>query len=1844
MRGGGLASAGGQDGAGTGTEAALSALTERFVSGADVSPDMRAEVCVRAAMIATEMYGRAVAAEDLSAISANARLWQRILAITPVDAPARPGYLWLLAATLRSRFIVGRDAADLDAAVVVGREAIATASDNDLRMPAFLAFLTETLFTRYELTGTAADLDDGVAGIARALAATPSVHPQRARYLTLYGSGLRRRFEQRGDSGDLDTAISACTEAFSAADDSARPGIGTQLAAALARRFRRSGDQADIDAAIGALRDAASSASPSGGIVFASRLSDLANALRERFTYGGAAGDIEEAVAVARQAVAMSPQDHILMPVCLSSLGTALLALAMYRTSLADVEEAAAVLRQVVDLRPSDHPGRAASFSDLSTALRNRFQITGDLADLTAAVDASRQAVDALIEGNPERWRYLLNLCAALGDRYDIADDPADAAAAVEVGHRMIDAMPDDHHERGLALYTLGNAFCARSDGGERTDDLDAAIAAFRQAVASVSDDSPMRAVSRTSLGSMLLVRFTRTKHRADLDEAIATCQQAVREAGDGADGGHSLFKLGLALLTRYEQSRVPGDLASAIAAQRRAVAAAPASRDNLATYQAELGKALQLSFELTGRQSDLAEAVTVSGQAVDTARASDPAQSFYRRDFGAALAAQARQAEPMPLTTRSELAATLADLVDDAKAPNAGTILAPTALADARRLAEMLSEDEEPDLDALALLGRFHWLRWDAGDDSGDPLSEAVRAYLPVFVSGRDVPKRLRELIAVSAINDAVEDAYGRVLVSGDPGLIAEALSLWRHISGSLPEDHADQSTCSGMIGTLLGTRFALARSQSDLDESLTYLQAALETAPADELLLPLFHIALSESLRVKFLTGGDPEDIGRALEEARLSIAGASEKSEADAFHGQLGVSLLDRFELSDDPADLDTAITSLSRAAEGDAAPDLIRGAMLSQLCRALRLKSDLNRDIALLDQAIEFGKEAAGITPAGFPAHAAAICELGTALVRQGELGGRQAGIDAAINLFTNALDETVPGDPGQAVILGGLAMAMQTRAMMTGDRTDLDAAIDAAERAVAIVPAGDPARATFLYTLGSALTVRSEYAGSEADLDAAIVAHRQAVDMATPRSRDRLEYLRGNSLALLQKFDRSGDADHLNESIALARRAVAALPQGSADRGAYLAALGIGLRTRFLLTGDVSAMDEAVTLMRQAVLSAPDSVIRRSWELLQLGTTLWARFGTTGHPADLDDAITTLRQSIATAADLTVQPQTMLALASVLDDTYERTRSSVHRDEAIDLYTNAANSPAVSSATRITAARLGAHLAQSSAPQHAADLLETAVRQVPQAASRQLGRTDQQYALSHFTHLASEACEFRLSVGGPGAAARALGLLELGRAVLQGQALDDRADLLALHVNHPVLANDFLRLRDRLGEPDDPVTTDPGISPPLAGTALLPGTAGPAIAAVRAADRFRVGTEFASLLDRIRSLDGFESFLMPPPAQELTKHANHGPIIVINVGHTRGDALNITTAGIIQVPLPGLTIDIVNEKIRTWEQALTSTFRCPAGTPARASAENTLSGILEWLWDTAAEPALCQLGYVTPPDENLHWPRVWWAPGGQLSMLPLHAAGYHRAGTGATTLDRVISSYTPTVRALAHARERAMSTPPTRTLIVAMPTTPGLKPLVNVRDETARLAEMLPSPTLLIGETSQITDRTPTRTAVIARLPDAGIAHFSCHAASHPDDPSRSQLYLYDHRENPLTVAALMPVRLHHAQLAFLSACQTAHSEAPGMLDEGLHLTSAFQLAGFPHVIGTQWPVYDDIAADIAVAFYHRLGSGPATLNVNMSAQALHDTIREQRDTTSGAEYPSLWAGYVHAGA
>ncbi|MFJ5776096.1 CHAT domain-containing protein [Streptomyces sp. NPDC093094] len=903
------------------------------------------------------------------------------------------------------------------------------------------------------------------------------------------------------------------------------------------------------------------------------------------------------------------------------------------------------------------------------------------------------------------------------------------------------------------------------------------------------------------------------------------------------------------------------------------------------------------------------------------------------------------------------------------------------------------------------------------------------------------------------------------------------------------------------------------------------------------------------------------------------------------------------------------------------------------------------------------------------PEGDPERALCLSHLSIALLLRYGRTLAVADADEAVAAARTAVRAAAPHPPLSAASLNNLGLVLRTRFEHTGVLADLDAAVDALRDAVATAADDAPGRAGSLLQLSRALEVRYENAGALTDLDEAVETARTALRVA-PDHPDRSSHLAALGGALAMRYQRTEVLADLDEAVQTGRAALRCVPEGWPHVAPHFSSLAATLLTRFERTAVRADLDEAVELGRAAVRSLPACypAADHALYLSALARTLLVRADHAATvPGDLDATVTgDLDEAVAAlgaAVDRTRDDHlhrtayrthlggALLQRAKVSGDVQDQEKALAELRQVTE---HVATPPRI----RVATARTVAQLTAASDPIRAAELLERAVMMLPEVAPRRLGRGDRQHALGTLAAgLAADAAALALadtSVTAPDRPVRALRLVEGGRAVLLSQALDTRSDLTDLRKLHPGLAARFVELREALDRDIEPVPSTGG------------GPAGDG------GERHQLATELSALLERIRSCEGFAGFGAPPGLDELLAEAVHGPVVTFTVSCHRSDGLLLTTDGVFSCPLPRLTEEAVLHQAESFYRALED---ATAPDRDRVAAQGTLRGVLEWLWEAAAEPvltALEALGHVPPPaHDGDELPRVWWAPGGLLSLLPLHAAGFHTdtdtdtdtdtgtgSGSGArrrTVMDRVVSSYTPTIRMLHHARRpRPTATGDVRSLVVAVPDAPGLPLLPHVAEEARRVRALLPHP--IDFTAPEPPDERPgaapggealTTAAVLARLPECAIVHFACHGVTDHMDPSQSRLLLQDHETAPLTVSALASADLDHARLAYLSACSTATPGGPTLLEEAIHLTSALRVAGFPHVVGTLWPVDDRMAAEIAESFYQHLLTGAATGSADSvpdpdrAAVALHHAVRAARDCYPAT--PSLWAAHLHSG-
>jgi tetratricopeptide (TPR) repeat protein len=1172
-------------------------------------------------------------------------------------------------------------------------------------------------------------------------------------------------------------------------------------------------------------------------------------------------------------------------------------------------------------------------------------------------------------------------------------------------------------------------------------------------------------------------------------------------------------------------------------------------------------------------------------------------------------------------------------------------------------------------DLEIMATAGFLHWFRYQAlpvGEDQEDLLA-ALMFFEPVY---RAVPEVVPEPLLVHLDPARISAARARELLrrteaAVDPAALDEAVDLLQQAVAATPKDHPRLPVYLGDLDDALERRFELKGEWADIDAAVDVCRRAVAAVPVGHPDRAGALSNLGNALGLRFERGGDPADLEQAIEagSAAEAAAGADHPARVQIL-ANLGSNLVLRADRDGTEADVRAAVGYLRQAAELLPPSHPARPSVAANLARALYSRWELRHDSADLAESIRLCQEALAAVPPGHPKQEGILLMLSKALHDRGvELMAEYrdsadlAVLNAAVLAFTNAAAGLPVEHPIRRLISSALCTALTSRYERTGDPADLGQAVAEGEQACA-----DPALRTAhaLSNLSTALRRRYERDGQVADLDRAIDAGRQAVAMTKDTGPDLASLLSNLGGVLQRRFERTGEMVVLNEAIETFQRAVAA------DRNpVYLGNLGIALLTRFERDDTEADLRNAIETDREALRATPVGHPDRARRLISLSNALIASAGHGEAPGDLDEAIRLARGAqAALPGDYTDRGRYHNTLANALIKQWERTESAAHLEEAISEYRRAADAlPADHPDQAIMALNLGEALRkrfrtsraradldqaialgraaarQNTAPTHrraraarlwglaAADAemweeaaagYATAVNLLPLVTPQGMNRADQEYWLSEMAYTGSEAAACHLQAGLP---ERAVELWEQGRGVLLSQALDSHTDLSGLSRRDSRLAAEFTRIRDELD-----------------------GTAGYSLAGLDrlrqlAADRDRILTE-------IRSLEGFAHFLRPLPVHDLLAAAEQGPIALVNVTYIRSDALLLTRAGVQVVPLPELTPGAVVDRL----VALKTAVDLHDVLPERAEQETLL--ILRWLWQALARPVLEHLNMTGPVDGV--WPRLWWCPGGPLAYLPLHAAADHTTRDDQvpqTVLDRAVSSYTPTVRALIRARLNSRARPgPNEMLVVAMPNTPEQRRLRAVVGETLDLHGRFPGQvTILHGELTSAEaavlhgSRADTA-SVLAALSKFRWAHFACHATSDMGESSVGELLLADHQSHPLTVADLARLRLPDPELAFLSACATVRTGRPRLADEAIHLSAGFQLAGYRHVVATLWPIDDKPARQIATRFYERLAPGKHLPgNADAAALTLHETVRAYRDAQN-AQRPWDWAAYLHSGA
>ncbi|MFE9856553.1 CHAT domain-containing protein [Streptomyces sp. NPDC005780] len=1425
--------------------------------------------------------------------------------------------------------------------------------------------------------------------------------------------------------------------------------------------------------------------------------------------------------------------------------------------------------------------------SDLGLVLFYGFQEGAGHEALSDAVTAGRAAVVCAPGVRDEQARRHGNLGHILRN-WAVAKTDQDAMReAVAELRKAMELTTWNNPNRAQHSATLGSALCGAAlqlaDPTLRAE----GITLLRNTLAEPDVALTSRASFLSDLGVALIQGALVEGDAEPYEEGIAVCREAADTAPNPVERTLYLANLSLLLAGHASHTHDPSALVDAHEAARDALDCAPAGHPLRAQAHLVLSQVLDARHSVTGRPDDLEEAIAHARRGTecvpvdDLARrvlhATEFADLLLKRGVRHAWAATG-PGNPTELDAPITMLWALAGELPPQSAGRARVLLALWRCLQVSGDAESVDGLIDCFRQCLALPSPADGFEGAVRFGLGAALAHRAGADGDAWREGAEEMRRALDLFPTPDLvywNCHAEFAdilVGRGDATSDIALYEEALCLIREKAERAPLSRSERSAHRSNLATTQ-VKIAVHAGRAELfTEAVATHREALATSAPEDFLHVHQRMSLGEALLALAEFCSDSEALREGIEVLRAAVAASDE----DTYGG------------------------AACRTALGEALRNLAR----------------LASDPTPLEESVRWHREAL-VMVAGPPSPMALLGlanSLG-ALYRYTR-DARHSG--EAIHHFRAALAALRPATADlRGSILTSLGYTQWSQARHTGDEPLMDTAVDTLREAVSHAPRARLSMA--LTNLGSTLMDRSRRTGNRAWMAEAVTVLRRAVNDGLPSAMDRSLHLNNLAEALRHWDALIGDTSATDEAIELLRAAMAMEHgdhEGSEGAVTNLASL---LVDRAQANEDPQMLDEARRLLEEVVSKLGPHHPSRFFALQKLcmACHLTARMaedpaGATARQAR-SRAAAAARESLAcTSENDPNHALSQLMLAIVQLDSHEE-GEQVDLAEVVRLARSCARNPVAHSASRLQASRAwGLASVRAGDRPEALEGYAYGVGLLPGIAPRGLVRADQEARLSGSDGLASDAAALALDAGDPD---RALALLEQGRGVLLGQGLDNRADASRLRDLDPARAAEFERIRDELSAP-------PPLSPAQDdhdATAL-------------AETRHALARRWNELLAEVRELPGLENFLHPPSVPELVAAAAEGPVVVVNISTYRCDALVVTAhAGVAVVPLPDLTLDATVTRTAEFVDGMETAYG-GNGVDEAVAMMRTLSGTLGWLWDTIAAPVLGHLGLDAEPADGAPWPRLWWCPTGWLSFLPLHAAGRGTPDSGTWVMDRAVSSYTPTLRALVRARAGLAPGAPARPspLVVALADTPGAAPLPGVAREAELLAELFPGARLMAGSDATVE-------AVGGALDAHPWVHFSCHGVSELLDPSQSGLVLYDGRLTVSDVATRRPVT---PQLAVLSACSASQGGIE-LSDEAVQLASSFQLAGYPHVIGTLWPIADKLATHLTEAFYTALAEDITRGRPIDPAAALHHPVRALRDRY--AQAPHLWAAHIHTG-
>ena len=816
----------------------------------------------------------------------------------------------------------------------------------------------------------------------------------------------------------------------------------------------------------------------------------------------------------------------------------------------------------------------------------------------------------------------------------------------------------------------------------------------------------------------------------------------------------------------------------------------------------------------------------------------------------------------------------------------------------------------------------------------------------------------------------------------------------------------------------------------------------------------------------------------------------------------------------------------------------------------------------KNIACISTDIEVDLARLDLCPMGHADHTSVLSDLAHGFELCYIQGGNISDLNRALEIRQTTLDLCPLGHPGHADAIGDLVVTLQRYYYIQANKADLDRIIEMEQRWLDVCPSGHIDHGRALGHLAVSLYEYYLSQGDIADLNKAVNIGEKWLNLCSTDAYDTALGNLGNSLLVC--YQKQGNLTDLDRAIELREKCLELCPFNHPLHGQALQNLAIALQDCCSRRKNHSDLTKAIKLLKEALDTNPVQHYQFALTVQQLAESILLSFKILQKYQHLDQ---------------------LLPLQEEAFDTYrllKRCGPAVSMDlwHAIQAWIKSAEKYNHSSVL---------------------EAYQTSLNTLDHFTSLNSSLGSRHEAMQpRVADLANNAFSCAIRHGGFRAAVQ---LLEQGRGILWNQLARFDASIAALENRGDrgsALASKFTRLSADLRRHAQE-SRDKGMAP-----------------------YWRVQEEWRSVVDRIRCLDGFSRFLLPPQFDDLQRAAGRGPIIIVNASKYTCDALIVLHTRLpVHVALPCSFSDVT----QLCSQLSELTQDPDAYGKNR---EPWVKQMLRELWSSVVEPIAAALQNDIQLPAGSH---IWWCPTSKFTILPFHAAGPYRK-TQKSVLDIYVSSYAPSLSALVRARERARAQKVARNVsgsedMISFAAIGQRKPsadsklpeLPEVEFEIERIRNETGMPPEVKFET--ITGAAATIEGAVQAFRDHRCVHLACHGAQHAKKPFESWFAMGDGK---LTLMRIIQERYSNSDFAFLSACHTALGDE-STPDEVLHLAAGMQFAGFNGVIGTLWRVDDSVAHQVVTRFYQEMFKQPV-VDFEYAATALNTAVLETAEDVS----------------